>query len=299
MKVNNIAQNKLYYQNFNGSFKSPLDIEDTYSILKNTIWYENKEMFPEKHGKRAALLLNLIKNMTGIEYINLTEKQKTILDSVMPDRVIRDSNRNYDIAKALKSYLEKHFGEFKEYTVLSIGRSLATCCETLKHMGADIKYLPMSGLRTNDCTDNITARGLSAYGRYLKSIGLSKEQIKTNPTHQYIIMDYTSTGNSLKNAHKLLSFEELLSDLPNIKILSTEDSLDFIHNGILSGQMLKIYSPIAQLNTRELENVFAAAEPYKYDYHNYKNSSVHLITKLFRLRMFELLDADNELKSLV
>lgn len=112
-------------------------------------------------------------------------------------------------------------------------------------------------------------------------------------------MEFTATGNSLRNAHEFLSFDEILSKAPNIKTLGSEESLDFIHNGILSGQQLKKYSPVAQLVPQNFENVFKTAEPCKYDYQGYKNSSNHIITKLFRLRMFELLDGNNELKSLV
>lgn len=300
MQINNVVNNNIYKQNFNGRFKSPLDIENTYSLLKSSIWYREEKLFPEQFGKKASLLLNLIKNMTGIEYLNLTQKQKNILDKIMPQEIIRDANRNYDIARSLKTYLGKHFGDFKDYTILSIGRSLATCCETMRHMGADIKFLPLSGLKEQDNNIfRITPRGISAYKKYLSSIGLSKEQIRNNSTHKYIIMDYTSTGKSLKNAHEFLTLDELLSDAPNIEKLSTEDSLDFIHNGILSGQLLKRYSAISQLNLGELENVFKAADPYKYDYHNYRNSSNHIRTKLFRLRMFELLDKNNELKALL
>ncbi|MEE3348512.1 MAG: hypothetical protein VZR09_00585 [Candidatus Gastranaerophilaceae bacterium] len=237
--------------------------------------------------------------MTGIEYLNLTPKQKNILNKVMPAEINKDAKRNYNIACSLKSYLEEHFGSFKDYTILTIGRSLATSGETLRHMGADIKFLPMSGLREKRNLYDITQRGASAYGKYLSSLGLTKEQIRNNPTHKYIIMDYTCTGNSLKNAHEFLMLDELLSDAPNIRTLSTEDSLDFVNNGILSGQSLKFYSPVEQLQPRELENVFAAADPYKYDYHNYRNSSNHIRTKLFRLKMFELLDDNNELKALL
>ena len=300
MKVNKISNNNTYRQNFNSRFKSPLDIENTYSILKNTIWYRSENAFPEKYGKKAALLLNLIKNMTGIDYINLTEKQKNILDKVMPEGVMRDADRNYRIANSLKVYMENHFGEFKDYTILSVGRSLATCCETLRHMGADIRFLPLSGLREyNHQICNVTPIGVSAYGKYLSSIGLSKEQIRSNPTHKYIMMDYTSTGRSLKSAYEFLTCDELLSDAPNIEALSTEEALDFIYNGMLSGQLLKRYSAITQLHLGELENVFKAADPYKYDYHCYRDSSGHIITKLFRLRMFEILDSNNELKSLL
>lgn len=299
MKVNALANNNIYSQNFNGRYRSPLDIEDTYSILKNTVWYKSEKKFPENCGKKASLLLNLIKNMTGIEYLNLTPKQQNILDKVMPDEMIRDANRNYDIACSLRTYMKAHFGDFKDYTILSIGRSLAACCETLRHMGADIKFLPLSGLREDSDLFRITERGVSTYGKYLSSVGLSKEQIRNNPTHKYIIMDYTSTGRSLKKAHEFLTLDELLSDAPNIETLSTEDSLSFIHNGILSNQLLKRYSSIDQLNLGELESVFQAAEPYKYDYRNYVNSSKHIRTKLFRLKMFELLDSNNELKSLL
>ena len=298
MKVYQTVNYPIYRQNFNGKYKSPVEIENTCSLLKNTIWYKSENPFPDRYGKRASELLNEITDMTGTEYSRLTQKQKYILDKVIPESIIRDANRNYDIACALGKYLEEHFGNFKNYTILSIGRSLATCCEALRHMGADIKFIPLSGLRKNPCLDDITPKGVSIYEKYLTSIGLTKEQIRNNPTHKYIIMDYTATGNSLRNAHEFLTLDELLSDAPNIETLSTEESLCFNHNGMLSGELLKVYSPVKQLQPRELENVFEAADPYKYDYHNYRNSSNHIRTKLFRLRMFELLDSNNRLKEL-
>ena len=295
MKVNTIQSNKLYCQNFNGSFKSPLDIERSYRVLKDTLWWRKE--FPEKYGEDAALILNLIKGMTGIDYLNLTKKQKKLLDSVMPEEIIYCADRNYDIVKTLKTYMEKHFGKFKKYTILSIGRSLAACCETFKHMGADVKFLPMSCMREDNYADNITAHGLAAYSKYLTSIGLSKERIKANPTHQYIIMDYTYFGRSLNHAHELLTREELLSDLPNIKTLGTDEFLDDIQKGELRVSQFKPYSPISKLWPDQLENVFYAADPFKYDYMCCESDKV--ATKLFRFRMFELLDADKELKSLV
>lgn len=299
MKVNKISNNNTYRQNFNSRFKSPLDIEDTYDILKYTVWRGYDEIFPKKYGKKASLLLNLIKNMTGIDYLNLTPKQRGILDKVVPPELERDVKINFDIVRSLKSYMDVFFGDFKNYTILSIGRSLATCCETLKHMGADIKFLPMSDLRKYNSFSGLTSQGVSAYGKYLSSIGLTKEQIINNPTHKYIIMDFTCTGNSLRNAHEFLTWDELLSNAPNIETLSTEESLDFIHNGMLSGQSLKKYSGVLQLNPREFEDVFKAADPYKYDYRHYRDSSDHIMTKLFRLKMFEHLDNNNELKSLL
>ena len=214
--------------------------------------------------------------------------------------MLKDARRNYDIACALRLYLKEHFGNFKEYTLLPVGRSLATCCEALSHMGADIKFLPLSGLRGHeDSFGKVAPQEVSAYKKYLSFMNLSKEQIRNNPTHKYIIMDYTSTGRSLKKAYDFFTREELLSNAPNIEMLSTEDSLEFKYNGMLSNELLKRYSSISQLNIGEFENVFKAADPYKYDYQNYINSPTHIRTKLFRLRMFELLDKNNELKSLL
>ena len=295
MKVEFIKNNNVYKQNFNGKFKSPLDIGDTYSLLRHDLWYKGK--FPEKYGEKASLLLNLTKNMSGIEYLNLTQKQKNILDKVTPNFIKEDADTNYDLACSLKTYFQENYGDFKDFTILSIGRSLASCCEALKHMGANIKFLPFSNLRYRSF-GGVTEEGVSAYIKYLSSIGLSKEQIINNPTHKYIIMDYTSSGESLRRAYEFLTWPELLSDAPNIEKLSSDEALDFSQNLTLSGQTLKRYSPIERLEVNELENVFKASEPYKYDFHHYKDSYDHLCTKLFKLRMFEILDNNNELKSL-
>ena len=42
MKVEFIKGNNIYKQNFSGNFKSPLDIKNTYSLLRHDLWYKGK-----------------------------------------------------------------------------------------------------------------------------------------------------------------------------------------------------------------------------------------------------------------
>ena len=279
-------------QNFSGKFKSPLNTTDTQSWLSSVL-RENKVAPQAQDIENGALLLNLIHTMSGIEYLNLTAKQKQVLRNITPDEIKIHVEDNYNIACKFRNYLKKNYGN--NYSLLIIGRSLASVGETLSHMSADVKFLPMSGMmRYNRLKDSI--KGQDVYRQYLASIGLTKERIRANQNHQYLIMDYVGSGNSLKNAYTVLTSEEFLGSSLNIKALGSEDIMGWNYNGLLHDQELKRYSPVGVLYLGKWDEVFKAANPYKYDYNGYNLYMDR--RKLFRFQTFELLDRNKELKSL-
>lgn len=300
MRINPVSNiysyNNNLKQNFTGKFKSPLDTKNMENWLSNIFWRDSNVPKAEDI-KKGALLLNLTHTMSGIEFINLTAKQKQVLRKLVPNHVKIAAEDNYNIACRFRNYLNNNYGDMKNCTLLIIGRSLASVGETLSHMGGDVKFLPMSGIMDYNYFKN-SMKGKDIYRQYLTSIGLTKEKIKSNPNHQYLIMDYVCTGTSLKNAYKMLTSDEFLGNSPNIKMLSSQDVLGWNYKGLLHSQELKIYSPIEALQLWKFKDVFKAADPYKCNYNQYKNLNKIDITKLFRFYLFEILNKNKELKSL-
>lgn len=146
----------------------------------------------------------------------------------------------------------------KNYTVISIGRSLASIVEILGKKKRDVVCLPLSNL-----SDGLPAeiKHIDIYRDFLKSKGLTKEIIEANPERRYMLVDNTISGVSLQNAKSFLSREDLLGNPQRLEIVSAKDifgekykklSLDLIFaNGILQQ-----YSPVGRLDINNLENVF-------------------------------------------
>ena len=294
----NLTNKYSYNINFKSGFKSPLDTVRTQGIIIDWL-NKGKNAIPvAEYIERGALLLNLIKRMSGMEYINLTQKQKFILNQIVPDFVNDDVETNYAIAKLVKKYFEEKYNGLKDFTILAIGRSLASICETLYHMGADVRFLPMSGMKYFE-QFNVTPDKMKRYRDYLNSIALTKDKIKQNQNRDYVIVDYTRSGRSLENAYKFLTNSELLGDSPNITTLGTDKIVDSLQEKFLYDDNLKKYSHIGYLQPCEFENVFKAANPYDYENPEWSFIATNKeIAKLFRLKLFEKLDKNNELNLL-
>ena len=141
---------------------------------------------------------------------------------------------------------------------------MATIGETMRLMGRDVRILPMSGL-ADGMPQNI--QNVDVYRRFLESVGLTKEIIEQNPKHKYLLLDYVSSGETLKNAHKFLSRPDLLGNPGRLETISSQTVLGC--DGLMSScldllflfQRLKKYSPVQKLNFSELGKVFERLEP--------------------------------------
>lgn len=117
----------------------------------------------------------------------------------------------YDIAtvgarvgKNLKEYYDMKYGE-KGYVIVSIGTSPAPAAKAMEYIGADVRYVPISGLGHVEIEDTaqIDKYMTQNYKDFLNSIGITKEKIESDNRH-YVILDYVYSGNTLKNIDFIL-----------------------------------------------------------------------------------------------
>lgn len=102
--------------------------------------------------------------------------------------------------------------------------------------------------------------------KYLDSICLTRNIIEQNPNHNFLLVDYVSSGESLRNAHKFLSRPDLLGNPDRIKMIpaqflfglnSRAVNLDFLF--MLND--FKKYSPVNSLSLTELDKTFERLTP--------------------------------------
>lgn len=144
-------------------------------------------------ARKAAppLACNDVSFEAHLPHLHLKEKCKKSLFSL--DMSI-SSWLNCYAARHANSVLDDRYGK-GNYTVMVVGRSMASVGETMRLMGRDVRFLPLSGLTFGlDC--NIAH--IDVYRNYLRSIGLTKDIIAQNPEHKFLLIDYACTGNSLK-----------------------------------------------------------------------------------------------------
>ena len=205
----------------------------------------------------------LKKNAEPIDRINFSKLSlldKLKLRVLTPARLKALAKVNCSIALDSKIYLDEMYGK-NNYTVISVGRSLASIAETMKDLGANTLMLPMSGLKKGLPEQIPNIRILK---QYLNQIGLTKEILEKNPHHRYILFDYMYTGNSLYSALKLLQNNELLGKTNNLSIISINQILDsrLKHENLemlFSFNRFKEFAPIGKLNILNLENIFSQA----------------------------------------
>ena len=148
------------------------------------------------------------------EYNLLTETEKKVLrDS------IKASNQNFSwdldlhqyASECIKQSLDREYG-VGNYVVVTIGRSLSSIGKFLGFkIGEDnVKNIPLSdlsGIDTNGIAPIEQFKSFTdcdAYNEMLESVGLSKKDIDSSEK-KYILIDYACSGNSIKNAYKILT----------------------------------------------------------------------------------------------
>lgn len=264
-------------------------------------------------SKDAALNSGLakLKKINKAEYDSLTETEKTVLRKRLENREGTELNENVKdevkghqfAAEAIKTVFDKQFGEGK-YVVIPIGRSLSSVSIALAlRIGEEnVKNIPMSNMmqyyssgysydsykyKVNNFNDN---KGIDEYKKYLASIGLSREAVNESGK-QYVIIDYTSSGDSLGAAYTILTSDDFLgNEKHNITtapidwiIASVKDDAD---NRYLIGdfQQFQPYSFVSSAN-RDFSDMKT-----KTDFNKFSYDKEDLITH--QLFGFALLDGE-------
>lgn len=211
--------------------------------------------------------LSNFKNLSISEYKLLSDKEKNAIRAILRTQnyeIYKQETEQHNFAaEAIRQNLDSEYGE-GNYTVITIGRSLATISKSLAaRIGEDrVKNLPMSEISyfsrftSVDEYQNYIDRLKRKYNKndlldFLSKMQLSREKIN-NTNHKYIIMDYSISGDSIKSAYALLTQDEILGNKNyNISYSSINELLppDPISSKVLSClccQDYKEYSPIGK-----------------------------------------------------
>ncbi len=228
---------------------------------------------------------------------------KLLLRYFSPERIKEMAQINLYAANKIKSYFDGLYGT-NNYTLIAVGRSVASIAEVTKALGVDVKIIPLSGLK-NGLPGNISNTDI--YKKYLDSIGLNKNNLAGKRKH--ILIDYTYSGNSLQAAQSFLEQNCLAIKKEQLAPISINSLLmdEFYNNGwdlLFSLNRFKLYSVVGKLNIDNLKNVFIQANDITAE--EYKSRAARYIRKLFLFHVFDKLNSnkfeyikpDKELKML-
>ena len=145
------------------------------------------------------------------------------------------AKRDVSLAIALKKDMDREFGEGK-YVFECIGTSPSTLARVFEFMGVETHYLPISNFRlftepTIFSMIKNQEKGRKAYGKFLKSQGISRGEIEKSDK-AYVFYDYYSTGKTSKMYKKIL---EKFFDIPVDR--------DNVHFRALNGFLYRITLP--------------------------------------------------------
>ena len=216
--------------------------------------------------------------------LRIPDEIRGIIRNNVPERLLELARMNCFCAAKAKANLDKKYGEGK-YVLIAMGRSIASIAELMEKMGAQVRIIPISCLRSVEYIDDcVTQNGKKVYKEFLETKGLSGDILRSNPEKKYILADYTNGGQSLKNAEKLL--RDIFGNVPNLKASSIANILgkDYESRGIpdlFLEMRFKYYSPVGKLPVKEIENVYKQASEDTAE--EYKGSFTKNVRKLFRL----------------
>ena len=242
---------------------------------------------PNKYIKTCYSILKPINRVTIENYAQMTTTDILELRNATPKRIIEMAKVNCCLAQNIKNSLDTKYGE-KNYTIISIGRSVAPLTEALQDMDVNTKFVPLSGMKKR-C--NYSESSIKTFKEYLESIGLSKRELDDNPKHTYILFDYAASGLGLENTHKLLQREELLGKHVNLITKEANQFIQYSWRKLFAAVRFKEFSPVGKCPNNHLENIFAQSSPETAK--EYKSEMAKLIRKLFRFSVLDCLKTND------
>ena len=170
----------------------------------------NEDVFISTTKKKKDPIESNKRKLDISDYKSLSEKEIEDFKSKYCDESeIRMATRDVNLAIKFKKSLDEKYGE-GNYIFECIGTSPSTIGRVLEFMGVETHYLPISNIRKYQTAESIchnhidkNKEGKAEYSKFLKSQGISKEEIeKSNKT--YLFYDYTVSGTTLNYFKEIL-----------------------------------------------------------------------------------------------
>lgn len=249
-----------------------------------------KDSFEAGENAQYTRALAKLQDITKEEYETLTENEKNILRAKLEDSNALGLPNNQNIkeqvrlhqkaATEIKKAFDTQYGE-GNYVVIPIGQSLSSIGKMLsiKIGNENVKNIPMSCMMTFYASGRgfesyksriekfIHTKHFEDYKKYLEQSGLSKDEINKSNKH-YILMDFKSSGDSLKAAYMVLTSDYLLgNDKRNISYAYICDLGSTFknggHYGDIANSEYKKYSYVNKMDFNEESYDINIAKDYK------------------------------------
>ena len=160
---------------------------------------EEKENF---YKSQARKIFGDKKEFLASDYDALTKNQKVILNECAKKCGVTHDYRLLMFSyKQLKKGIEKEFPN--GFTLVSVGRSPARYARMFEIEGYDVKYCPSVSLKPGYSYIKKNKGYLDGYEKYLRSIGLEKNSVRT-AKKPFVCVDYTQSGQSLDTFKTIL-----------------------------------------------------------------------------------------------
>ncbi len=218
---------------------TPYNYSNNYSNFNNKTtqnnFYVDKSLHPNKDisfngiiGKDLLIKyfranpINIFEKFSKDEYAKLSLTQRNrlryeyrMLSEANPSYFAKVAEMHEFAANSLKTVFDNRFGK-DNYVVVPIGRSVSSVGKVLGwKIGEDnVINVPLSDARRFFNEDPMTCqyakflenvkkeKGFDTFLKFLDSVHLSKKDIETSGKN-YILLDYCSSGDSLKGAERL------------------------------------------------------------------------------------------------
>jgi hypothetical protein len=210
--------------------------------------------------------LNEIGSLTSANVSSADENARLFLRENTPARLRELAQMTCFGAEKIKSALDNKFGKNK-YVLISIGRSMSSIAEAVKLLGADVREIPMSGLRRKEPDiESLSQTGINNLQQYLTSIGLTKKELSKNKRKKYVLVDYTYYGRSLNRTKNLLQNDIFLGNQKNLISMPAVELLneDYHASGfesLFQYCRFKYFANVGKLDFNNLEQIFVQSNP--------------------------------------
>lgn len=197
---------------------------------QNVTFKQSMDIFVHKNKEAKIELPQEIKNKRKFEipdYKSLSTEQIEHIKTQIPAKTKKAAKESIFTGEILKNYLDEIYGKDK-YIFACIGTSPSGIGRFMEFSGIETKYFPISGFKGDvDYARNRLNRfpkETEKYLSFLKKQGITSDEIE-NSDKTILFVDYTSTGETLKNFEMLVREKANIGNSSKIKFLDIKEEI--------------------------------------------------------------------------
>ena len=239
MQIQKVNFNNSNFSSFFGNKKQKISFSQSKNMTSLIVRPPAElALLTQKEDEYFLRFLNKNGKVTKKEYEEIIKKhpRTLVLAKKKCEEISKTMSCNPQITAKIAFELKKHYDEYyKNYTILSVGTSPSPITEVMSNLGANVIFLPISGLRELEQNmhyfNRINYPTLASKHPNLETIMdyCTKKGIAKNDAGSILILDFCATGKSARLVKQML-FER--DDIPkeNIFIHDVTKTLEYIKN---------------------------------------------------------------------